>query len=180
MEELPPLNFPAKSLEEASDAIPEDLLPAAARQRLLDARIEAETIKIRTLAGIESRYRSEPNPGGVSFTEYMTRGQAAIELDELRMKISLSVLRVAIDEFKAVGKSGKEIRQIMVDELIVAKHCYELTPIQQHAIWWELGLYSSNFVEWIDDREDPEGRPSDSSMPESKNGCPESRREEFC
>jgi hypothetical protein len=151
MEEVPPLNFPEKTLEEVRASIPEPLLPAHAQQRLWDARIEAELIKIRTDASIESRYRSESNPGGISFSEYKTRGQAAIELDEMRTKISLNVLRIVLDEFQKAGKGGKEIRQIMEDELIMAAHLYELRPIQQHLLWWELGLYTSAFLEWIDD-----------------------------
>lgn len=151
MEEVPPLNFPAKSLDEARASIPEHLLPSAAQQRLWDARIEAETIRIRTVASLISRHRNEPNPSGASLTEYLTRGQPAIEIDEMRTKISLVVLRAVIDEFTKAGKSGKEIRQIMEDELIVAAHLYELMPFQQHLLWWELGLYSSAFLEWIDD-----------------------------
>ena len=41
MEEVPPLNFPEKSLEEVRASIPEHLLPAPAQQRLWDARAEA-------------------------------------------------------------------------------------------------------------------------------------------
>jgi hypothetical protein len=175
MEEVPPLNFPAKSLEEARISIPENLLPAAAQRRLWDARVEAERIKIWTEASIASRYRSEPNPGGASFSEYKTRGQAAIELDEMRTKISLNVLSAVIDEFRESGKSGKEIRQIMEDEIIVATHLYELTAIQQHLVWWELGLYTSAFLEWIDDGVES-GTQSNSSV--AANGENDQKRHE--
>ena len=72
-------------------------------------------------------------------------------MDEMRTKISLNVLKAVIQEFQAVGKGGREIRQIMEDELILAAHLYQLRPIQQHLLWWELGLYTSAFLEWIDD-----------------------------
>jgi hypothetical protein len=40
---------------------------------------------------------------------------------------------------------------------------YELTTIQQQLLWWELGLYTSAFLEWIDDGVESGGQSNSSA-----------------
>jgi hypothetical protein len=119
---------------------PRSCLSEAARRRVWNARAEADLIRTRSLAAIETRYRSEPDPGK-GFSEYLTTGQAAIELAEAKMQAARTVLSAVRDEFRAVGKSGQELCQIMQDELEAAVTSLELTTIQRDLLWRELGLF---------------------------------------
>lgn len=84
---------------------PRNILSEAARQRISDAHADADLIRTRALAEIEARYRSEPD-SDESFFEYLTTGQAAIELAEAKVQAARTVLSVVRDEFRAAGKSG--------------------------------------------------------------------------
>ena len=118
---------------------PRSILSDAARRRISDAHAKTDLIRARTLASIEARYRSEPDSDKTLF-EYQTTGQTGVEWAEAKVQAAGAVLSIVRDEFRAAGKSGRELRQIMEGELEDAVYSLELTTIQRDLLWHELGL----------------------------------------
>ena len=118
---------------------PRSILSEAARRRISDAHADADLVRVRALASIEARYRSKPD-SDKSLVEYQTTGQTGVQSAEANVQAARTVLCVVRDEFRAAGKSGRELRQIMEDELEAAVYSLELTTIQRDLLWQELGL----------------------------------------
>lgn len=118
---------------------PRSILSQAARKRISDVHADADLVRARALASIEARYRSEPDSDKTLF-EYQTTGQAGVEWAQAKVQAAGVVLCIVRDEFRAAGKSGRELRRIMEGELEDAVYSLELTTIQRDLLWHELGL----------------------------------------
>jgi hypothetical protein len=86
------------------------------------------------------RYRSEQKPVN-PLSKYLSTGQAAIEFEQSTLKAAQIVLSAMLKEFRAAGKSGRELSQIMDEEIEAAVNSYELPTIQRDLLRLELDLY---------------------------------------
>jgi hypothetical protein len=118
---------------------PENCLSDAARRRIRDAYLEAEQIRWRALVSVEARYRSETNVN-VSFSEYCAKGRAAREINKANLASARLILRAKLQEYKAAGKSGNELRWIMDQELEGLAWSAVLTTAESRLLHMELGL----------------------------------------
>lgn len=119
---------------------PRNHLSDSARRRISDAYLEGEKIRWRALAGVEARYRSESDPED-AFFEYCEKGHAALEINQANLESARLILSALLREYRAAGKSGWEIRQIMDDELDGLASSAELTAIERRMVGLELDLY---------------------------------------
>jgi len=121
---------------------PENHLSEAARRRISDARWEADKIRARTLASLEVRYRAEAKPVR-PLSKYLSTGHAAIEYEQSRLQTAQLVLLAMLREYKAAGKRGPELVQIMHEEIGAIANSYELPIAQRQLLLLELDLYKS-------------------------------------
>ena len=116
---------------------PKNCLSEAARRRVEDAHLESQLIRTKALAIIETRYRSGPTHE-LSFGDYFKTGQAAIEWDEAKVESARIVLSTLVREYVAAGKSGRELGQIMGEELEGACYSLELSIPQRDLLSLEI------------------------------------------
>ncbi len=116
---------------------PENCLSQAARRRVEHAHLKSQLIRTKALAIIETRYRSEP-VHELSFAEYFKTGQAVLEWDEAKVESARIVLSAKEREYVAAGKSGRELRQIMNEELEGACSSLELSIPQRDLLSLEI------------------------------------------
>lgn len=119
---------------------PRSHLPDSAQRRLWSAHADADRIRKRALDTVECRFLAD-SEGHLDFRDYCASGAAAIELREANLEAALAVLRALVDEFKSLGKSSRELDQIIRDELDDVINSYGLTTIQRDLLWQELGLF---------------------------------------
>src|SRR5690349_8395378 len=112
-------------------------LDDAARGRIQAAHWQGSIIRQRVLAELEEEYRSKSNVP-ISFDDYVSSGDAAIRLSQARMEHARLVLHASAKEYRAAGKSGSEINQIMQEELKRTAKSLELTVRQRDLLSLEL------------------------------------------
>ena len=116
---------------------PQNCLSEPARRRVEDAHLKSQLIRTKALAIIETRYRSAPTHE-LSFGDYFKTGQAAIEWDEAKVESARIVLSTLVREYVAAGKSGRELGQIMGEELEGACYSLELSIPQRDLLSLEI------------------------------------------
>lgn len=114
---------------------PENLLSREARQRIGRAFLEYDLIRKQALSAIEIRYRAEPC--GLSFSEYLFKGQAGIDFAESRMKAARTVLRAEAEEYGNLGLPGREFREIIEGKIDEMVYSLEFSSLQRDALGTE-------------------------------------------
>ena len=116
---------------------PRAALPEAARRRIENAHLAGEAISKRTLIEAHTEYSvtSDPRP---SFADFAASGEHAKRIRNANLGHALTVLKVVLTEFMAIGKSGQELRRIMDDEIEAAATSLELTNPQRDLLKLEL------------------------------------------
>lgn len=116
---------------------PENYLSFSARRRIREAFIEAERMRTRVLESIEARFESQPNKEG-GFSTYIETGAAAREIRQSFMDSARLILTAKLREFRAAGKSGRDLQEIMDEEIESCVNSYGLTILQRDVLTQEL------------------------------------------
>jgi len=87
-----------KPLPRVDTRDPRSTLSDAARRRLSNAHADADLIRARALAHLETRYRSEPHSDDC-FSEFLSKGQPSVDFADAKMQSARAVLSVVKHEF---------------------------------------------------------------------------------
>lgn len=110
---------------------PQNLLSKEARIRIDDAYLLQQSIRDAALARIDARCGHDSDKWN---------GAARAEWSAAKMQAAEAVLSVIASEMMAIGKEGRELEEILGDELEGAASSLELTGLERRAVWSRLWL----------------------------------------
>ena len=127
----------SRRLANISTDDPRGMLSMAARIRIDDAYFLLDSIRAKAFARIRARYDGE-RECDLGFDEYLRTGTAAEEWSDAMMEGAFAVLSIETEEFMAIGKRGKEIEDIVRQELEGCVNSLEMSQAEEAAVWSRL------------------------------------------
>lgn len=121
----------ARKLPELFEDDPRNLLPREARLRIDRAHFEQLAMKDAAIAKILARGSGNPREWDAEACELWS---------DTNMQRAYTVLSVEIQEFSRIGKSGRELEDIIRGELESMTYSLEMSQVEQNAVWLRLLL----------------------------------------
>lgn len=122
----------AEQLQSEKIPHPRDVLSDEARSRIQASVSRAVANRQEVEARIESRWLA--SGGGCDIKEYVKAGEAAVELDQVRIDQAKLVLPVLFREYLDAGYSGTELWRLMTWEVDLLTSDLDLRPLQRNVL----------------------------------------------